>query len=34
MEWTLEVVVIPVGDVDRAIAFYRWPILLRWSRVR
>jgi len=23
MDWTLEVVVIPVGDVDRAIAFYR-----------
>jgi predicted enzyme related to lactoylglutathione lyase len=23
MEWTLEVVVVPVGDVDRAIAFYR-----------
>jgi catechol 2,3-dioxygenase-like lactoylglutathione lyase family enzyme len=23
MNWTLEVVVIPVGDVDRAIAFYR-----------
>jgi catechol 2,3-dioxygenase-like lactoylglutathione lyase family enzyme len=23
MEWTLEVVVIPVGDVDRAIGFYR-----------
>jgi predicted enzyme related to lactoylglutathione lyase len=23
MDWTLEVVVVPVGDVDRAIAFYR-----------
>jgi catechol 2,3-dioxygenase-like lactoylglutathione lyase family enzyme len=23
MNWTLEVVVVPVGDVDRAIAFYR-----------
>lgn len=23
MHWTLEVVVVPVGDVDRAIAFYR-----------
>jgi catechol 2,3-dioxygenase-like lactoylglutathione lyase family enzyme len=23
MEWTLEVVVVPVSDVDRAIAFYR-----------
>jgi catechol 2,3-dioxygenase-like lactoylglutathione lyase family enzyme len=23
MDWTLEVVVIPVSDVDRAIAFYR-----------
>jgi predicted enzyme related to lactoylglutathione lyase len=23
MEWTLEVVVVPVRDVDRAIAFYR-----------
>ena len=23
MEWTLEVVVVPVGDVDRGIAFYR-----------
>ena len=23
MDWTLEVVVIPVGDIDRAIAFYR-----------
>lgn len=23
MEWTLEVVVLPVGDVDRAITFYR-----------
>ena len=23
MDWTLEVVVIPVADVDRAIAFYR-----------
>ncbi|AGB23109.1 lactoylglutathione lyase family protein [Mycobacterium sp. JS623] len=23
MEWTLEVVGVPVGDVDRAIAFYR-----------
>ncbi|HEY6646946.1 MAG TPA: VOC family protein [Mycobacterium sp.] len=23
MDWTLEVVVVPVSDVDRAIAFYR-----------
>ena len=23
MDWTLEVVVVPVADVDRAIAFYR-----------
>jgi catechol 2,3-dioxygenase-like lactoylglutathione lyase family enzyme len=23
MDWTFEVVVVPVGDVDRAIAFYR-----------
>jgi predicted enzyme related to lactoylglutathione lyase len=23
MDWTLEVVVVPVGDIDRAIAFYR-----------
>jgi catechol 2,3-dioxygenase-like lactoylglutathione lyase family enzyme len=23
MDWTLEVVVVPVGDVDRGIAFYR-----------
>ena len=23
MEWTLEVVVVPVGDIDRGIAFYR-----------
>ena len=23
MDWTLEVVVLPVGDIDRAIAFYR-----------
>jgi catechol 2,3-dioxygenase-like lactoylglutathione lyase family enzyme len=23
MDWTLEVVVVPVGDVDRAIAFHR-----------
>ena len=23
MDWTLEVVVVPVGDVDRSIAFYR-----------
>jgi catechol 2,3-dioxygenase-like lactoylglutathione lyase family enzyme len=23
MDWTLEVVVVPVNDVDRAIAFYR-----------
>jgi predicted enzyme related to lactoylglutathione lyase len=23
VDWTLEVVVVPVGDVDRAIAFYR-----------
>jgi catechol 2,3-dioxygenase-like lactoylglutathione lyase family enzyme len=23
MDWTLEVVVVPVGDVDRAISFYR-----------
>jgi catechol 2,3-dioxygenase-like lactoylglutathione lyase family enzyme len=23
MDWTLEVVVLPVGDLDRAIAFYR-----------
>ena len=23
MDWTLEVVVVPVGDVDQAIAFYR-----------
>jgi predicted enzyme related to lactoylglutathione lyase len=23
MDWTLEVAVVPVGDVDRAIAFYR-----------
>ena len=23
MEWTLEVVVVPVADVDRAVAFYR-----------
>lgn len=23
MDWTLEVVVVPVGDVDRAMAFYR-----------
>ncbi len=23
MDWTLEVVVLPVGDLDRAVAFYR-----------
>jgi catechol 2,3-dioxygenase-like lactoylglutathione lyase family enzyme len=23
MDWTLEVVVVPVSDIDRAIAFYR-----------
>jgi len=23
MDWTLEVVAVPVGDVDRAVAFYR-----------
>jgi predicted enzyme related to lactoylglutathione lyase len=23
MDWTLEVMVVPVGDVDRAVAFYR-----------
>jgi catechol 2,3-dioxygenase-like lactoylglutathione lyase family enzyme len=23
MDWTLEVVVLPVSDIDRAIAFYR-----------
>lgn len=23
MDWTLEVVVLPVGDIDRSIAFYR-----------
>ena len=23
MDWTLEVVLLPVGDIDRAIAFYR-----------
>jgi len=23
VDWTLEVVVVPVGDIDRAIAFYR-----------
>ena len=23
MDWTLEVVVLPVGDIDRAVAFYR-----------
>jgi catechol 2,3-dioxygenase-like lactoylglutathione lyase family enzyme len=23
MDWTLEVVVIPVSDIDRSIAFYR-----------
>lgn len=23
MDWTLEVVAVPVGDIDRAIAFYR-----------
>jgi catechol 2,3-dioxygenase-like lactoylglutathione lyase family enzyme len=23
MEWTLEVVVLPVSDIDRSIAFYR-----------
>jgi catechol 2,3-dioxygenase-like lactoylglutathione lyase family enzyme len=23
MDWTLEVVIVPVGDLDRAIAFYR-----------
>jgi len=23
MQWTLEVVVLPVGDIDRSIAFYR-----------
>ena len=23
MDWTLEVVILPVGDIDRAVAFYR-----------
>jgi hypothetical protein len=23
MDWTLEVVVLPVADIDRAVAFYR-----------
>src|SRR4029453_8117726 len=23
MDWTLEVVIVPVGDIDRSIAFYR-----------
>src|SRR3954468_15922008 len=23
MDWTLEVVVLPVGDIDRSVAFYR-----------
>ena len=23
MDWTLEVVILPVSDIDRAIAFYR-----------
>jgi catechol 2,3-dioxygenase-like lactoylglutathione lyase family enzyme len=23
MDWTLEVVVLPVSDIDRSIAFYR-----------
>ena len=23
MQWTLEVVVLPVSDIDRAVAFYR-----------
>ena len=23
MDWTLEVVIVPVGDLDRAVAFYR-----------
>ena len=23
MDWTLEVVVVPVADIDRSIAFYR-----------
>ena len=23
MDWTLEVVIVPVGDIDRAVAFYR-----------
>jgi catechol 2,3-dioxygenase-like lactoylglutathione lyase family enzyme len=23
MDWTLEVVIVPVSDIDRSIAFYR-----------
>ena len=23
MDWTLEVVIVPVSDIDRAVAFYR-----------
>jgi catechol 2,3-dioxygenase-like lactoylglutathione lyase family enzyme len=23
MDWTLEVVILPVSDIDRAVAFYR-----------
>ena len=23
MDWTLEVVIVPVTDIDRAVAFYR-----------
>ena len=33
MDWTLEVVVVPVSEVDRAIAFYRDQVRLR-SRSR
>jgi catechol 2,3-dioxygenase-like lactoylglutathione lyase family enzyme len=25
MDWSLEVVVLPVSDIDRSIAFYRDP---------
>ena len=26
MDWTLEVVVLPVSDIERAIAFYRGEV--------
>ena len=37
MEWTLEVVVLPISDINRSIEFYRdqvgfWTSPFRWTR--